>query len=59
MRFSDHDVELDGLGSAGKKDLLGDAEAEFGVDDWVDGVATFKVTGAVLGVSLFGGKGGE
>ena len=51
-RCSDHDIQLDRLGGTGQVDFFGIFEAEFAVDFWVDAVATFQVTVAVLRVGL-------
>lgn len=51
-RCSNHDIQLDRLGGAGQVDFFGIFEAEFSVDFWVDVVAAFQVTVAVLRVGL-------
>lgn len=50
--FSNHDVQLDGFCAPSQVDFLGDFEAEFLVDLWVDAVTAFEIAEAVFCVSL-------
>ena len=50
--FTNHDIKLDGLIATCKVDLLLHFEAEFTVNNGVNTVAAFEVSGPVLGVGL-------